>query len=194
MGKLENISSTKSENEEKKETLSKETFYDSLIIQIEDYLDRECNDLISITGNIASLIYHELHEVYGTSSTNWCGFYFVKPKNNNNKNNDKYLVLGPFQGKPACNPIEFDKGVCGFTATNKKSTLVKDVHKFPGHIACDSASNSEIVIPIIYNKTKQLVAILDIDCPKLNGFNEYDQKRLEQICKLIGEKGRWDML
>ena len=102
-------------------------------------------------------------------------------------------VLGPFQGKRACNPINFDEGVCGFTATNMRTTLVPDVHKFPGHIACDSASKSEIVIPVIDKKNK-LVAVLDIDCPKLNGFDEYDQKRLEQICKLIGQQCLWNTL
>ena len=80
--------------------------------------------------------------------------------------------------------------VCGFTATNRTTTLVPDVHKFPNHIACNSASNSEIVVPVITD-SDELVAVLDIDCPVLNGFDVYDQQRLEEICKLIGTRGEW---
>eukprot|EP01084_Bolivina_argentea_P224645 379818_1 len=194
LNKLENGNNNK--DDQKEETkLSKEIFYDSLIIQIEDYLEKECKDIIALTANCSALIYNEFHDAYGIKSTNWVGFYFVRPKPSNNKGNKHkyYLVLGPFQGRPACNPIEFDKGVCGYTATNKKSTLVPDVHKFPGHIVCDSASQSEVVIPV-FDKKNKLRAILDIDCPELNGFDQYDQQRLEQICKLIGPQGQWDTL
>ena len=140
--------------------MDKEIFYDALISQITEYLEKDCKDIISVTGNCAALIYHELRQVYGVKATNWCGFYFVKPITPKSK--ECHLVLGPFQGKPACNPIAFSDGVCGFTATNRTTTLVPDVHKFPNHIACDSASNSEIVVPVI-TESDELVAGLDID-------------------------------
>ena len=116
--------------------LDKEIFYNALVEQVQYYLDKD-KDIIALTGNVAALIYSELKEGYGDKSTNWCGFYFVRRKNenkynsNDNKNDEYHLVLGPFQGKPACNPIEFDKGVCGHTATTMKTTLVPDVHEFP---------------------------------------------------------------
>lgn len=93
---------------------------------------------------------------------NWIGFYIVDKKNNN-------LVLGPFQGKVACIRIPFNKGVCGHCYTIKKEVYIEDVHKFPGHIACDSASNSELVIPIIENN--EVVALLDIDSTSYNRFS-----------------------
>lgn len=178
----------KKSNTMKRNVVSKDIFYNALVCQIKEYLEKDCKDLISVTGNCAALIFHDLREAYGPNATNWCGFYFVKPFKG-----EKHLVLGPFQGKPACNPIAFSDGVCGFTATNRKSTLVPDVHKFPNHIACDGASQSEIVVPV-FDKTEKLVAVLDIDCPELNGFDEYDQQRLEEICTIIGTQARWQDL
>ncbi|WMJ76479.1 MULTISPECIES: GAF domain-containing protein [unclassified Sedimentibacter] len=105
---------------------------------------------------------------------NWAGFYLYK--------NDE-LVLGPFQGKPACTHIKLGKGVCGTAADKKETQLVKNVHEFPGHIACDSNSNSEIVIPIV--KGSRLVGVLDIDSPVINRFNENDRRYLEKFVSLI---------
>ena len=105
---------------------------------------------------------------------NWAGFYLYK-------NNE--LVLGPFQGKPACTHIELGKGVCGTAAKNMATELVKNVHDFPGHIACDSQSNSEIVIPII--SENKLIGVLDVDSPKLNRFDEEDKIILERFVSLI---------
>lgn len=101
---------------------------------------------------------------------NWAGFYFLK-------NNE--LVLGPFQGLPACNRIKLNTGVCGAAATTKKTQIIADVHKFPGHIACDSASNSELVIPII--KDEQVFGVLDLDSPEYNRFTELEAEYFEQF-------------
>ncbi|MBQ8993434.1 MAG: GAF domain-containing protein [Turicibacter sp.] len=105
---------------------------------------------------------------------NWVGFYLAKRNE---------LVLGPFQGLPACIRIPFTKGVCGHAATTKETVIVKNVHEFPGHIACDGATNSEIVIPIV--KDGQLIGVLDIDSPILNRFSEIDQKYLEEFVQII---------
>ena len=107
---------------------------------------------------------------------NWVGFYLLK----NNQ-----LILGPFQGKVACTNIKIGRGVCGTCIQDEKTILVPNVHEFKGHIACDSASNSEICIPI-YAKNK-LYGLLDIDSPILNRFNEIDKINLEKICKMINE-------
>ena len=105
---------------------------------------------------------------------NWVGFYLMESGK---------LVLGPFQGKPACIEIPLGRGVCGTAALEKKTVLVEDVHQFPGHIACDSASNSEIVVPIF--KNGQVYGVLDIDSPYLARFTREDQRELEQIVQIL---------
>ena len=105
---------------------------------------------------------------------NWCGLYLV---------NGETLYLGPFQGEPACTLIPFNKGVCGYCATSKKTVIVPDVNQFPGHIACSSASKSEIVVPIIVNK--ELKAVIDIDAPILNRFTFEDADLLEEAAKIL---------
>lgn len=105
---------------------------------------------------------------------NWVGFYLMR---------EGRLVLGPFQGKPACIEIEIGKGVCGTAVANDQVMLVKDVHQFPGHIACDSASNSEIVIPL--HKGNEIVGVLDIDSPVLARFDEEDQEGLEHFVRIL---------
>lgn len=112
---------------------------------------------------------------------NWVGFYLMK--------NGK-LKLGPFQGKPACVDIEVGKGVCGTAVSTKSVQLVKNVHDFPGHIACDSASNSEIVLPIIVED--EVVAVLDIDSPKFERFDKDDQKGLERIVASLVKYVAWN--
>ncbi|KAF2181989.1 GAF domain-like protein [Zopfia rhizophila CBS 207.26] len=129
-------------------------------------------------SNFTSLLYHALHSLPSPSSaTNWCGFYVVDPKNPNQ------LILGPFQGHVACQTIAFGKGVCGTAAQTKTTQLVEDVTKFPGHIACDVASKSEIVVPVV--QSGKLVAIIDIDCAKLSGFSLEDQVALETLAELL---------
>ena len=126
--------------------------------------------LISILANMAALLNETLDHI------NWVGFYLYNSKNN-------HLYLGPFQGKPACQIIQMDRGVCGAAATKRKSILVEDVHYFPGHIACDSASNSEIVIPILVGG--ELLGVLDIDSPRLSRFDKEDQRHLEKAVEIL---------
>ena len=105
---------------------------------------------------------------------NWCGFYLV---------DGETLYLGPFQGEPACTLIPFNKGVCGYCASMKKTVIVPDVNQFPGHIACSSASKGEIVVPIIVNK--ELKAVIDIDAPILDRFTFEDANLLEEAAKIL---------
>ncbi|MCQ2086875.1 MAG: GAF domain-containing protein [Bacilli bacterium] len=126
------------------------------------------NNLISDLSNVSSLLYNSMEDV------SWVGFYIYS--------NGK-LILGPFMGKPACVEIEVGKGVCGTSFETKETVVVRNVHEFPGHIACDSASNSEIVVPIFY-KDKE-VGVLDIDSTSLNRFDEKDKEGLEEIVKVI---------
>lgn len=119
---------------------------------------------LSVLSNVSALLNEFLSDI------NWVGFYLLR---------DGILHLGPFQGKVACTQIEIGKGVCGTAIATAKTQLVPDVHLFPGHIACDSASNSEIVIPLYISN--QLVGVLDIDSPQFNRFTQEDQIGLEAI-------------
>lgn len=145
----------------------KREFYHSLINQASSLVDGE-TDLIANMANVSALLYNQLSDV------NWAGFYLFK---------DEQLVLGPFQGQPACIRIPMGKGVCGTSAQQQKTVRVEDVHQFDGHIACDAASNSEIVIPLILDG--RLIGVLDIDSPIFNRFDDEDQQGLEAIAALI---------
>ena len=125
-------------------------------------------DLIANAANLSALLYHSLPDL------NWTGFYFLKGSE---------LVLGPFQGRPACVRIEIGKGVCGSAAAKRQTVIVPDVHQFPGHIACDSASNSEIVVPII--KQERLLGVLDLDSPRLARFENEDAQGLERVVSVF---------
>ncbi|WP_299788876.1 GAF domain-containing protein [uncultured Shewanella sp.] len=138
-------------------------FYRSLDSQAQALLSGE-DDLIAAMANFSALINDSVKDL------NWVGFYLLK---------NKQLVLGPFQGKVACTRIPLGKGVCGTAASERKTQRISDVHKFDGHIACDSASNSEIVIPVMHDQ--ELVAVLDIDSPSLARFSETDQIGLEKL-------------
>lgn len=133
------------------------------------------SDWLANLSNAAALLWMLLDEI------NWVGFYLFK---------EEQLILGPFQGKPACVRIEIGKGVCGTAFATKEIQLVKNVHEFPGHIACDSASNSEIVLPIIVNET--VVGVLDVDSPILNRFDEDDLKGLTRIVNTLVQYINWD--
>jgi GAF domain-containing protein len=142
------------------------------------------DDLVCALANIASFIYWTLPNV------NWVGFYLLKgrnvgdTKNNGTKNNDK-LVLGPFVGKPACTRIAVGKGVCGTSAALGKVVRVDNVHEFEGHIACDSESNSEIVLPL--KRRGKIFGVLDVDSPLLNRFTDADEEGLTKIVDTINE-------
>lgn len=127
--------------------------------------------------------------VLGTNADRFQGFYVLDPSSSRPQ-----LILGPFQGKVACQTIPFGRGVCGAAAQTQKTQLVKDVEEFPGHIACDGDSKSEIVVPILSGPEsgeKKVVAIIDIDCAVLDGFDEVDQKNLEQLADLLGRSCDW---
>ncbi len=143
------------------------TNYNELLMVLKPLIEQNKHE-ITILSNASALLNDYLDDI------NWVGFYLF----NNNE-----LILGPFQGHPACTNIPLNKGVCGKCATDKKTILVKNVHEFPTHIACDSASNSEICVPIFKNNS--FYGLLDIDSPSLNRFTEADQINLEQIVKII---------
>ena len=137
-------------------------------------LDEEKN-IIANLSNISAIINSYMDDL------NWVGFYILK----NEENED--LVLGPFQGNPACIRIKKGKGVC-YTAVNERSSiLVPNVHEFEGHIACDSSTNSELVVPIF--KENNIWGVIDLDSPKFNRFTELEKKYIEEIAILISEKG-----
>ena len=145
---------------------SKEAQYQTLLPQIKALIDGE-PDLIANLANICGALKEQFNWL-------WVGFYLVK---------NEELVLGPFQGPVACTRIKKGRGVCGSSWQQMQTLIVPDVEKFPGHIACNSASKSEIVIPIIRND--EVVAVLDVDSASLNQFDETDQKFLEEILQWI---------
>ncbi|SFS65918.1 GAF domain-containing protein [Marininema halotolerans] len=131
-------------------------------------------DWLANMANSASLLYHTLGEV------NWVGYYLLK---------ENELVLGPFMGLPACIRIGIGQGVCGTAVKEKRTQRVPDVHAFPGHIACDAATRSEIVIPIQVNGN--VLAVLDIDSPQPERFDQMDQQHLESFVQLLTESTDW---
>ncbi|KAF5002320.1 hypothetical protein FDECE_10676 [Fusarium decemcellulare] len=141
-------------------------------------------------ANATSLLWHAYKSLNSPSQdVNWAGFYVL-----DKSSQDPQLILGPFQGKVACQTIQFGKGVCGAAAKSQETQLVEDVEKFPGHIACDGDSKSEIVVPIVVEQddgSKKLVAIIDIDCAELNGFDEVDKVHLEQLAALLAKSCDW---
>ncbi|MBQ2287739.1 MAG: GAF domain-containing protein [Lachnospiraceae bacterium] len=149
-----------------------EDFYDLLKLQVMG-LTEDVPHFIANISNISALLKDALQDI------NWVGFYFMK---------DGQLVLGPFQGKPACIEIAVGRGVCGTAVAQDQIQLVKNVHDFPGHIACDSASNSEIVVPM--HVDGKVVGVLDIDSPTVGRFSESDAKGLSEIIAII-EKMAW---
>ena len=138
-------------------------FYEALRGELRALLADE-SDLVANAANCAALLYHSLADV------NWVGFYFLR---------DGELVVGPFQGKPACVRIALGKGVCGTAALRRETQLVSDVHAFAGHIACDPASRSEIVVPLVRNG--ELLGVLDIDSPTRGRFTETDRAGIEAL-------------
>jgi GAF domain-containing protein len=130
------------------------------------------HDLIANAANLAALLYWSLPQL------NWAGFYLVEPGRGD-------LLLGPFQGKPACVRIPIGRGVCGTAAARRETVVVPDVHAFPGHIACDSASNSEIVVPVI--RGDRLLGVLDLDSPVPGRFDGEDADGLERLVRVFVE-------
>jgi len=143
------------------------TNYNELNLQLTGLIEGVPHKIANL-ANASALLYQTLEDL------NWAGFYLME---------DGQLVLGPFQGKTACIEIAVGKGVCGTAVAEDATQLVADVHQFPGHIACDSASNSEIVVPIHQNG--QVVAVLDIDSPSLSRFTEADREGLEAFVRIL---------
>jgi len=141
--------------------------YEQLLQQATALVDGE-SDKIANAANLSALVYHALPDL------NWVGFYFY---------DGNELVVGPFQGLPACVRIALGRGVCGTAAVTKQTQRIADVDAFPGHIPCDSASRSELVVPLY--KDEKLVGVFDLDSPILDRFNEVDQKNLEALSKIF---------
>ncbi len=152
------------------EAADKPTLYADLLAALDGLTAGE-SDGIANMANAAALIWDTLPEL------NWAGFY---------RNVDGELVLGPFQGRPACIRIPFGRGVCGAAASSLKVQRVDDVHVFPGHIACDSASESELVVPIVRNG--ELLGVLDLDSPRKARFDAKDEAGCLALCDLLAER------
>ena len=151
-------------------TGSKPAQYAQLLAQARALLSGE-HDRIANAANLSALVYHSL------PGLNWVGFYFF---------DGTELVVGPFQGLPACVRIPLDKGVCGAAATTRQTQCIVDVHAFPGHIACDSASNSEVVVPLVAGDGR-LLGVFDIDSPEHARFDGDDQRGLEALAQAFVE-------
>ena len=155
------------------------------MFNVENYQGTKANNYLLLKKQLIALIEDEPNQIANLSNAsallnqfldgvNWVGFYITEGEE---------LILGPFQGLPACVRIPFGKGVCGTAATERKTLRIADVHQFPGHIACDAASQSEIVIPLI--KDGVVIAVLDIDSPVINRFDEEDQQGLEEFAHTL---------
>jgi len=149
---------------------SKPEQYEQLLAQARALVHGE-RDRIANAANLSALVYNALPQL------NWAGFYFF---------DGTELVVGPFQGLPACVRIPLDKGVCGAAASTRQTQRIADVHAFPGHIACDSASNSELVVPLVAGDG-QLIGVLDLDSPVFDRFDVEDQHGLESLARAFVE-------
>lgn len=156
----------------KVKTDSKAALYADLLSQAEGLLHDE-HDRVANAANFAALLYHSLPDV------NWVGFYFMQGGE---------LLVGPFQGKPACVRIALGKGVCGTAAAMRRTQLVPDVNAFPGHIFCDGDSRSELVVPLVHKGG--VIGVLDLDSPKLARFDAEDQQGLEALAQVFLESLR----
>lgn len=153
----------------------KNKFYSLLSKQLQSLLEDETNTIANL-ANSSALLNEALTDI------NWVGFYLIS---------NGELILGPFQGKVACVHIQIGKGVCGIAVKKNKTQLVYDVHQFPGHIACDSASNSEVVVPLRHNGA--VVGVLDIDSPSIGRFDEVDTRAFEEIAEIIEKACNWNL-
>ena len=144
--------------------------YISLLKSYKALIEKE-DDFIALLSNTSAFIYNTI------SDLNWAGFYLVK---------DNELVLGPFQGKPACTRIKYGDGVCGTALKERETMVVENVHEFQGHIACDSASNSEIVVPVF--RDGQVIGVLDIDSPLFSRFKDEEKQFFEELVWVLENK------
>lgn len=161
--------------------LSKEETLESVLMAYEA-LSADTANWVANLANASSLVWHAYHSL--GVNVNWAGFYVLNPEKP-----DTELILGPFQGKVACQTIQIGKGVCGAAAGQKKTQLVPNVEEFPGHIACDGETQSEIVVPIL--KDGKALGVLDIDCLMLSGFDEVDVVWLEKLAAAVAGSCKW---
>ncbi|KAJ9141685.1 GAF domain-like protein [Pleurostoma richardsiae] len=177
------------------EDVSKEEAYTQVLEQAEGLFDGQRNWVCNL-ANTASLLWHAFKSMPSPSNqVNWAGFYTLDPLHPNS------LILGPFHGKVACQTIAFGRGVCGAAASARSTQLVPDVELFPGHIACDGDSRSEVVVPVFAGAAGEeeeggaargrLVAIIDVDCAAVKGFDEVDRRFLERLADLVGRSCDW---
>jgi len=156
--------------------MDRTAFYANLNRELQELIGEE-KDAIANLANASALLFYRLPDL------NWAGFYLLKGGE---------LVLGPFQGKPACIRIQVGRGVCGTAVAQRRTILVPDVHQFPGHIACDPDSNAEIVVPLFDGE--KIRGVLDIDSPKLNRFDAVDQNGLEQFARILAAHIQWHVI
>jgi L-methionine (R)-S-oxide reductase len=154
------------------QSTTKAELYEELALQARGLLAGE-RDRVANAANFASLVWYALPAI------NWCGFYFF---------DGTELVVGPFQGKPACVRIAIGKGVCGTAAATRETQIVRDVNAFPGHIACDAASRSEIVVPLVDGD--RLIGVWDVDSPELARFDDDDRAGMQALCAIFMESLR----
>ena len=157
---------------------NKKELYEEVVLQLTGVFE-DCPHIIANLSNASAVLNQAMKEI------NWVGFYLCENWNMKGKMNEQLLILGPFQGKPACVEIAKGRGVCGTAVEKNEVMLVKDVHEFPGHIACDVASRSEIVLPI--HVSGKVIGVLDIDSPFLARFDEEDKAGLEKVVAVIEE-------
>jgi L-methionine (R)-S-oxide reductase len=163
--------------------VTKKDAYDQVFQSIQALIDGQRN-WVANTANCASLLWHMYHSLpQPSTSVNWAGFYVIDPAQ------PSQLILGPFQGKVACQTIQIGKGVCGTVAGQKTSIRLDDVETFPGHIACDGDSKSELVVPVL--SCGEVVGVIDIDCAEHKGFDREDEVGLERIADLLGRGSDW---
>lgn len=164
--------------------ITEEERRESLEMLVESYkaLSADTGNMISNLANASSLLWHCYKGL--NVNVNWTGFYIL-----NKDSAEKSLILGPFQGKVACQEIFFGKGVCGTAASEKKTQLVPDVNACANHIACDGETKSEIVVPILYEN--EVIGVIDLDCLDLNGFDDMDREFLELLAQEISVSCDW---
>ena len=183
-------------------------FYSSLLPRVRRVLSSTTDPFASL-ANVSALIYHSLQTEYGPQAVNWCGFYIDRPiqyqeeaESEHKEDVQSTLVLGPFHGQPAVTLIPHSRGVCGQCVVEQKTQLVPDVHLHPNHIACDERSQSEIVVPVFAptregegggggKAVRRLLAVLDIDCPVVQGFGPEDVTGLEAVSALLSKSVDW---
>ena len=159
---------------------NKKGMYEEVALQLQGLFE-DCPHFIANLANASAVLNQAMREI------NWVGFYLCEKESKvteeAQENKEEILILGPFQGKPACVEIRYGRGVCGTALAKDEVMLVKNVHEFPGHIACDGASNSEIVLPI--HAKGKVIGVLDIDSPILARFDEEDKEGLEKVVRVI---------